>query len=581
MSPVHPLRAFAVSTAVGSGKTKAAVHYVATPGLRQQNFLYVAPTKRLIGQTCDNLRAAIQESGSTREVALIHSESQHSDGLPVAIETLQAINDALADAGQVVIITTTTFLNIVSRIERPEDWRVILDEAFSPVEFSDFQLGRRLQDAWNLFRAVFEIDPDQNFRLVPKAGQTSWVKEIASGDPRRVGDVFRPFQPLARLVTNPAYRCELVMTDKAKALVEQAFDLVIDETVVSNDAEAESKLLFASYVTPDAFVGFAEVIFMSALFEHTMLYKLWTTIFKVAFAEHPAFPAGSLRDVHTEQGKFVSVGHLLHEDDRSSLYNLTRNVHTAAVGESEEGERVIDRVVELCAARFVGSPFLLQTNGRFGYHVGSRWMPSNAVPIPASSHGLNEFQQHRNVAALAVTNPVRQQAEWIMSRTGLTMEEATAAYRIHTTYQAVGRSAIRAEASTDSPKVFLTVGREDAWLLHQLFKGSTWLGQVGDMKSMAATAAASRPARLEVEVAAKIEAHLEALPTTTKRVSSRGLKALLGPDCTGTTWTRAMGRIAWGYNGWASEGQSFVRMDAEYMGFTVQDGYDAEAEEAV
>jgi hypothetical protein len=572
LNAAHRLRAFAVSTAVGSGKTKAAVRYIATPELRQQNFIYVAPTIRLIGQTCDNLKATIQESGSNREVALIHSESRLTGSVPVAVETLQAINGAQSGEGQVVIVTTATFLNILSRIERPADWRVILDEAFSPISFIEFYLGCRVEETLHLFKGVFDIDPSQNHRLLPAAGQVGWVKELAAGDSRRIGEVYRPFQPLAKVVSNPAFRCELVMTPKAKSIVEGTFGANVDDRLLVPSDGVESKLLFACYVTPDAFKSFAEVLFMSALFDQTMLFKLWTTVFGVIFEEHPAFPPCSLRDVHTEQGSSVSVGHLLHADDNSSLYNLGRNVHTAAVKETEEGQRVLDRLVELSAEHFSPSLFLLQTNNGYGYETGSRLMPANAVRVPAASHGLNEYQDHVNVAALAVTNPVPQQTQWIVNRTGLTQAETTKAYRIHTTYQAIGRSAIRNMHAKESSKVFLTVGREDAWLLHELFVGSKWLGQVGDMKSLSSATAETRRTPMEVDLASKIETHLEELPPETRRVSSRSLKAQIADDIGGNTWTRAV-RLASSYpSGWAFEGQSWVRIDAEYMGFTVQDG---------
>lgn len=47
---------YAVSTSVGSGKTRAAIEYIASPEVSAQNFIYVAPTIRLVNQTADNLR---------------------------------------------------------------------------------------------------------------------------------------------------------------------------------------------------------------------------------------------------------------------------------------------------------------------------------------------------------------------------------------------------------------------------------------------------------------------------------------------------------------------------------------------
>lgn len=66
------------------------------------------------------------------------------------------------------------------------------------------------------------------------------------------------------------------------------------------------------------------------------------------------------------------------------------------------------------------------------------------------------------------------------------------AYRIHTTYQAVGRSSIRKAMSSNGKKVLITAGYLDAWMLHQLFEGSQWLGQVGDMPSLRQLSAEGR-----------------------------------------------------------------------------------------
>lgn len=115
----------------------------------------------------------------------------------------------------------------------------------------------------------------------------------------------------------------------------------------------------------------------------------------------------------------VYVGHLLHPEDRSSRYNLDRNIEDGSPNQMEQGKRVIDQLVNLSAEYFHGQAFLLQTNNNYGYFSGSALMPPNAVKFPASSHGLNEFQDHDNVAALAVTNPNPQETRWLMEKIGL------------------------------------------------------------------------------------------------------------------------------------------------------------------
>lgn len=559
---------YALSTSVGSGKTRAAIGYMTGGSLCNQNFIYVAPTIRLVNQTADNLRRAIEQStGSVvRNLHLIHSESRHEEDMPTSAETLKVINEAIGNVGQVVIVTTKTFLTILADIESKEAWRVILDEAFSPVEFLQFYLGSRPQEGWSYFREVFTIDPEQNHRVVPIEGIEWKVEEIATGNLKRSGQRYKGLQPLAAAVANPALCNELVMTKKTKAMVDDLFGASPQGgPLVEAREEGESVLLIASYVTPEHFRGFKEVLFMAALFEKTMLYYLWSRVFGIRFNQHPAFPEGRLRNIHKDQGRYVAVGHLLHPDDRSSKLNLSRNAYTGAPDEKEPGQRVIDHLVNTAAEFFKGAPFLLQVNSGYGYDTGSPSLPVNAVKIPTLSHGLNEYQECNFVAALAVTNPVPQQASWIKDRTGLTMEETLMAYRIHTTYQAVGRTSIRKQEQTTERKVFLTVGHQDAWMLHRLFPGSQWLGQVGDMKSLVKLSREGKEGGLIIETAKRILEYLDGLSPDVRAISSRALKAVLAPDCKPSTWAKAT-RLANQDSGlWTMQRSSFVRRDYEYL----------------
>lgn len=559
---------YALSTSVGSGKTRAAIGYMTGGSLCNQNFIYVAPTIRLVNQTAENLRQTIEQSTGAvvRNLHLIHSESRHEEDMPTSAETLKVINETTGNVGQVVIVTTKTFLNILADIENKEAWRVILDEAFSPVEFLQFFLGSRPQEGRSYFREVFTVDPEQNYCIVPVAGCEWKVQEIATGNLKRSGQRYKGLQPLATAVANPALRNELVMTKKTLAMLGDLCDAPPQGApLIETDEEGESVLLIASYVTPEHFQGFKEVLFMAALFEKTMLYYLWSRVFGVRFKQHPAFPDKRLRNVHKEQGKYVAVGHLLHPGDSSSKVNLSRNAYTGAADEKEPGQRVIDQLVNTAAEFFKGSPFLLQVNGGYGYDPGSTSIPVNAVKIPTLSHGLNEYQDCNFVAALAVTNPIPQQASWIKERTGLTLEETLMAYRIHTTYQAIGRSSIRKREQTTERKVFLTVGEQDARMLHQLFPGSQWLGQVGDMKSLVELSRKGKEGGLIIETAQRIVEYLDGLPPDIRGISSRALKAELAPDCKPSTWAKATRLANRDSSLWSMQRSSFIRRDYDYL----------------
>lgn len=553
---------YAVSASIGSGKTRAAIQYMASTETVSQNFLYVAPTIRLISQTASDLEAHLgrRAGGPIRNVHLIHTESRLNDEVPTSAETLSVLNESAGNIGKIVLITTKTFLAILPSINKKENWRVILDEAFSPITFQKFFLGKDIRDGWDYFREIFQIDPNDNYRVVPAPGKAARVAEIASGNVKLAGQKFQGIKGFAQDVDNPAIRCELVMTLKTTALLDGAIDM---ESGLS-ERGTDSVLLIASYVTPEHFEPFQEVIIMSALFRHTMLYHLWTRLFGIRFQEHPSFNKRTLRDIHKEQGKHVAIGHLLHKEDRSSKRNLSRNCHTAEIAEREPGLRVLDRAISLAAEYLKGSPFLLQVNNGYGYEPGMSFVPANAIPIPAMAHGLNSFQDVNNVVALAVTNPIPQEADWIMTRTGLSQEDAMRAYRIHTVYQAVGRSSVRKATQDRNRKIFLTAGYDDAWMLHGLFEGSTWLGQVGDLEAMSQLSKTGKEGGLITDTAEKIRLYLTSLSADIARISSRRVKAAIGADCTSRSWSKASFLVSQNDPEWTMEAQSFVRRDYRY-----------------
>ena len=570
------LKAHALSAAVGSGKTRAAVAFMARADTATRNFLYVAPTIRLVSQTAKNLREAIAltKGPTVRNVNLLHSENTEGG---VTIEALRSVNEVQEQEGRVEILTTATFLAIVSRITRPELWSVILDEAFDPARFTTFRLGRDELGGWAFFSELFAVDPQQGHRIVCREGKRALVEDVAAGGYRIAGDKFSALQPVASAVANPAMRCELVMTDKAAALLRGEAPTTRKATKASAEPEG-SVLQFSSYVAPEAFAGFREVLFLSALFEETILYHLWSKALGVTFEQHRDFPVELLRDTHAEQGRFLAVGHLLHPEDNASKENLGRDLATGAPIGARAGDRVVDQLIRTAAGHFSG-PFLLQVNKGYSIGPGSPLVPSTAVLIPAYAHGLDDFQGVDNVAALCVTNPNPQQLAWVRSRTGMSAKAVTMSYRIHACYQALGRCSIRRKEPTTDPKAVLTVGADDARFIHDLFPGSRWLGQVGHLPKLKRLEAATKerePSKINT-LAGAITAYLQTIDPSIDRITSRGLRCQMeaasqptisSPIALGATselrygrdtWSEAIGVACASGVGWSRSGQGLDR----------------------
>lgn len=552
---------YAVSTSVGSGKTVAAVQYMVRPEASTQDFIYVAPTIRLVNQTEQLLRRTLESQHSIRSVHLIHSESNTVDGYGAAREALLTINEQPTGLGRVVFLTTATFIRILSSINAPSRWYLILDEAFAPVSFINYHLGPQPEDGLSYFQELFCIDTSDNYRVLPAAGKACLVDEVSLGQVDHCGQRHLGQQQLAQAVSNPAIRCELVVPRGIK--LEDG-----DETLDTSALTGSRSLLFASYITPELFGLFKETIILSALFEHTVLHHLWSRCFGVRFIAHPWFSHERLRDVHKEQGPWVAVGHLLHQSDKASKHNLFSNRHTGKPGETAQGERVLDHLVNLGAQFLKGSRYLLQTNNGTGYGAGSALLPDGAHPIPVISHGLNDFKDTDNILALAVTNPNPQEAEWVQTRTGLTKDQVLQAYRIHTVYQAVGRTSIRAGQQPPRKKVFLVAGYEDARLLHQLFQGSTWLGQVGDQPPLKTVRDGVSEQGTMNQLAQAINDYLDHLDPDIQSLSSRSVKASVAPECAQRTWTEAARMACMSNAVWRKDGHRFRRLD---HGFTAEE----------
>ena len=584
------LRAHKLSAAVGSGKTRAAVAWISSPGNATRNVLYVAPTKALIDQTAESLRRAIEAATGpcVRHLSKIHADTEGIGRGMVQAEALQAISSVEDHAGAVYLVTTQTFLALVSKIKRPDLWSVILDEAFAPATFTSFHLGADAVAGWEHFSELFRVDSEQGHRILAQEGRQAVIEEMARGVFTTAGDRFSSLGEVAEAVANPAVRCELVMTDGARALVE-------GQTLKKRGSRATqgTTLQLSSYVDPAAFSGFREVLFLSALFEETILYHLWTKALGVTFEEHPDFPSHLLVDTHAREGRYLAVGHLLHESDTASLENLQRDLVTGEPGCVTPGRRVIDHLVRTAAEHFGGEPFLLQTNARYGFTDGSPRTPRQAQVIPVLSHGQNCFQTFHNVAALAVVNPNPQQLAWVRDRTGMQSGEVTRAWRIHTVYQALGRCSIRKEVSDPVVKVALVAGARDARFIHDLFPGSHWLGQVGTLPALsglADKATTKQPGKAEA-LAQCIHDYLKQLPATVLEIKGQTIRdhlersktvagkvlidtLWLGADerfsIDKSTWSRALALACIQGSGWQRRGHSVLRVTSALYGFEVE-----------
>ncbi|MCK7494272.1 MAG: hypothetical protein MZW92_26030 [Comamonadaceae bacterium] len=377
--------------------------WIASPETARTNVLYVAPTRQLLAQTERSIQEALAAAPGlqVRNVHRITSDTTETGR--VQVEAVSAVNEAEEGDGLVQLLATQTFLAVLAGIRHPERWSVILDEAFAPATFQAFQLGADALRGWEHFSELFEVDPAQGHRIVPKAGRQTVVEAVARGDFSSAGDRAQSLREVAQGVANKAVRCELVLTDGARAVLEG-----MAPKKRGKDATGTA-LQFASYVDPQAFAGFGEVLFLSALFEQTVLYHLWTKALGVHFEEHPKFPAHMLQDTHAAQGRFLAVGHLLHKDDNASIDTLQRDALSGQPGHEAPGARVIDHIVQTAAGHFEDEPFPAADQRAFQLLGWVRAAAPAGRSNPDHEPRAQRLPGLRQRGSLAVTNPNPQQ----------------------------------------------------------------------------------------------------------------------------------------------------------------------------
>ncbi len=434
-----------VSTSVGSGKTTIAIDWM-LQFAEQLNWIYVAPTIRLINETEDRIKKCLakqmeQTGRSLGIVQVIHSKQ----GPNVTQRALNKLSENDLEYN-IILITTETFMNILPNIPDKSMFGVVLDEAFKPYDTEQYQSNNKLQ----LLTELFDDDLHaRNADLVNKivGKQFNGINEYNT----------EKIINICNFISNPALQASIIT--KTDNLFEIGY-----------------------YVKPQQFEKFGEVILMAANFESSILYHIWSML-EVIFKHHHYFTDEKLTNVHKTKGHLVDIFYLLHPDDHSSLNNLKRNFLTAQEREREANMTVASYLLNEINLFFdsINTEYLLTINKPIedmGIDTGK------AELIPVRSHGLNQYEDQHNCVTLAITNANPQtEIPYLKKITGMTDEQIHAALRIDAFYQALGRTSVRNRLN-DNRKIFIVPSKTDATYLNNLFEGSVLHGQLGNLSSL-------------------------------------------------------------------------------------------------
>jgi len=230
-----------VSAECSRGKTLAACKYIAS-NLIFSNFLYVAPTKRLLHQT----QAALQKLGVNP--TLIDSDTNPKRVNAAIISFLKDV----PDCGAVLLVTWSAYEHL-SYFPKRNEWICIIDEVPQLDAFYPFKLPRN----HHFLTANIEIRRAINERIVEVRSKDHWALKRLLGKPHdEIDDHFRPlFQAL-------------LSKHKTVYVDIDSWTRIAEEQIVS-DQDEKNRIYFLAMLKPSLFHN---SILLGANVEGSMLY---------------------------------------------------------------------------------------------------------------------------------------------------------------------------------------------------------------------------------------------------------------------------------------------------------------------
>jgi len=441
----------------------------------RQNVVIVVPTVALANEQHERLSRLLEQARSGRYVQTLHESTCIE---PVAETVTRTLSQLPAGYGATLIVTTATFLRVVGQLPETTKagWFVVFDEAFSPWVWKRINYGKddqtRALSRQCLYTnlAKYKQGTGRRYTLGAAEGRQRQLEAVARGDTEIGGSLqVSSMRNLASEVLNPVTRTEVV-------------------------EEQESYIEIASVVQPQPFAGFAGVVVMAALLEEHLLHAFWSAE-GVRWKRHRPISGYITRDMHTAQGATLRVGHALHPEDGASRRKAQSNAATGTPSQAgtwtADADQVVTRAIHELDGFFPqrvpkkehsgndrapGKSWVLQLNKAMDVSGTPGAVPERALQVPADVRGQDWMGDFQALAAFAVVNPSPAQETWLKQALKLDATQVRHMVRFHFIYQAVGR--LLRDPECGYPKTLVTFGREDAVRLHDLFRGSEWLGQV-------------------------------------------------------------------------------------------------------
>lgn len=439
-----------VSSPAAAGKTYVMVRAAHSRAAAGKNVLIVLPTLRLI----DEVTKAFIGLEPRIEPEVHNSETTSA--------VTSAILTALRDRPVVsrVLIVTSSALSALPFFPAKEKWTVFVDEV--PQVYSS--VDENVPDTHHYLTAGLELHP-----LGPVYGRLLVNSAAAMRGLSTTDDVVlcKVLGPAARMIMSPNL---------------ETYTPMASYQALCGGTGRKLKLHFI--LRPALLAGFERVTILSANFENSLLYQIWSTEGQ-SFLEDKVL-SDQLRYREHQNGDLVTINFALEKPWSKRARDSNDRAQFNAI---------VDRASSLLEDK----SFIWDANKDIADDI----FRSPAVRLPSVSHGLNSFDHIHNVVCLSARNPTPEQfkfLEWL----GVPDSAVRRAVHFDALYQIVLRCSLR-DVECQEKKLIIVPDRPSAEHLHRLLPGSAI--QKLDLGIVETSAPGRGRPRKHDDVAARVRAH--------------------------------------------------------------------------
>lgn len=432
-----------INALAGSGKTYGIASWAADEVRKDRKIILVQPTALLIGET---VLTTFPRQGVPAEVVTVVTAQTTPPGGVIA-RIIAHMRGADPNRGEILVITHAAFVLLSQQyVHGRENWTVVVDEVLDV--HAAHQMN--LPNTHEILTQHLEITDATNteYWQVGKRPGSTMLDMIAENS--KQDEVYgRFFQAFAGRVLSPDWQV-FVQASSFMALKAE-----IDVPGIKR------QLVASAVLRPTIFEGFRRVIIMSACFEESLMYMLWsrmptinvefrdvTSMIKLRYREHVN---GDCLDIHyaidgswskTARGRTVRTL----DGDEVELFDGIRAAARGLLGDASR-----------CA-------YLVNND------VGDD-ADETAERLPAFSHGLNTYQHLHNAVLLIAINPPPGHFGFLQRFADIEAEDIRSAMYRACVYQAAMRISLRDPECRVARKLVVPDRATAEWL-SVMFPGS-------------------------------------------------------------------------------------------------------------